>query len=703
MADDIIARVDEGHDLSGLFSIIRRQVPLVLASVILFVVLAFLVSKFLPRHYTAEAQLEYSPQETVSGTSNQPLSDLARDAKIDAQVQSAASLPVAVRVVEKLHLEKDPELASAAAEFVGKDAQGKQAIAAALLRNLNVTRVGTTTLFQISYTDKRPVKAMNIASAFADAYLDTELAVKMAQYSQTEQKLATRLQTMREEVELADGEVARFRIANNLLSQPDSVSTEQEISAIRTDLAMARADSAAASSRSSDSRSTVIGGGSSSPVSTAALASLQQQQAEVAKRVAALQSRYGDRHPVMLDARKELASIDAQLTRERAGLTRSTYAEGNAAGSRAASLQSSLSSAQARMAANVAASVKLGDLQRQAQVAREAYQQLLTTNNEQNASQSLAQADSRLASPATLPLDPSSPNVPVLLFLGAVAGLGIGLAIAFLRERWVQGLNTVDDIETLVGVDYLNSVPTPKSSIDNLQTDDPVEAVLLHPMSAYSESFRNLATSLSYAAKSDAGKVIGVTSSLPKEGKTTTSIAIARVLAAAGSSVILIDSDLRRRSVSKELASTAKLGLADVLSGKAPLDTVLFRDSSGMDVLPLTGTTPVTPKIFEDASFDALMLRLRKQYEYIILDTAPILAVTDTRMLLRQFDALALLVRWRSTPVRAVRAAVHQINAVGGDVTGIALTMVNLKTQAQSGHGDPSYYTGYMKDYYNVS
>jgi polysaccharide biosynthesis transport protein len=139
------------------------------------------------------------------------------------------------------------------------------------------------------------------------------------------------------------------------------------------------------------------------------------------------------------------------------------------------------------------------------------------------------------------------------------------------------------------------------------------------------------------------------------------------------------------------------------LSGKAPLDDVLFRDSSGMDVLPLTAGTPVTPKIFEDASFDALMQRLRKQYEYIVLDTAPILAVTDTRMLLRQFDALALLVRWRSTPVRAVRAAVHQINAVGGDVTGIALTMVNLKTQAQSGHGDPSYYTGYMKDYYNAS
>ena len=104
--------------------------------------------------------------------------------------------------------------------------------------------------------------------------------------------------------------------------------------------------------------------------------------------------------------------------------------------------------------------------------------------------------------------------------------------------------------------------------------------------------------------------------------------------------------------------------------------------------------------MFETTEFDELIAHLRELYDYIVVDTPPLLAVTDARILLRHFDATALLARWRSTPARAVRAAIHQVESVGGEITGIALTMVNLNAQAQATSGDPSYYTGYMKDYY---
>lgn len=704
MAEATNVRAEERQDLAGLFSRLKRHLPVIIACVVAFVVLAYLVSTMLPRRYTAPAQMEYTPQEAVAGTPQAAVSDLARDAKIDAEVQTMKSLPVAVRVVDQLKLDRDPVLREAAREFSTDAATGKQAIGGALLTNLNAARVGTTSLFEVSYTDQNPLKAMQIANAFAQAFMAEDMKNKVEQFQQVDGRLGGQLDTLRRAVERADGAVAAFRLRNNLLGLPDSVTAEQEISSIRGALASARAEEAAARARSAASGSTVVGGGGSSPYSTATLSSLRQQRAQVAARVAALQSRYGERYPALADARKELDAIDAQLSGEMRDLSRSAGNASLAAGSTSASLQASLEAAQARLANNVRASVELADLQRTAQNARDAYQQLLTTNTQQSAQQSIARPDSRVAAPATLPLKPSSPNVPVLLFMGAVLGLAVGLAIAYVRERWVQGLDTVDDIETMLGVDYFNSVPTPASSIEKPRTSDPAEATLLHPLSAYTESFRNLATSLSFAAQASGGKILGITSALPKEGKTTTSMSVARVLATGGSRTLLLDTDLRRRSVSVALAPQARAGLGEVLAGTASLGEVIVRDeSTGLDILPLAPTSGTSPHMFETPEFTALLAELRRLYDHIVVDTAPVLAVADTRVLAHHFDALAMLVRWRSTPARAARAALHQITSVGAGVTGVALTMVNLKVQSQSGYGDPSGYADYMKDYYAQS
>jgi capsular exopolysaccharide synthesis family protein len=704
MAEATNVRLEERQDLAGLFSRLKRHLPIIAACVVVALVLAYLVSTVLPRRYTAAAQMEYTPQSPIAGAPQPQLSDLARDAKIDAEVQTMKSLPVATRVVDLLHLERDPDLAAGARQFNTDAATGKQALAGALLANLAAARVGTTSLFEVSYTDKNPLKAMQIANAFTQAFMAEDTAGKADQYSQVDKRLATQLDQLRRSVERADAEVAAFRVRNNLLGQPDSLSAEQEIATIRSALASARAEEAAARARSSASGSTIVGGGSNSPFSTSALSALRQQRAQVAARVASLQSRYGDRYPALADAKKELASIDGQLDAEMRDLSRSAGNATQAANSTAASLQASLNAAEARLAGNVRASVELADLQRTAQNARDAYQQLLTTSTQQNAQQSISQPDSRVAAPASLPLKPSSPNVPVLLFMGAVLGLAVGLGIAYIRERWVQGLDNVDDIESMLGVDYFNSVPTPGSSIEKLRTSDPAEAVLVHPLSAYTEAYRNLATSLSYASSASGGKVLGITSALPKEGKTTTSISVARVLATGGSRVLLLDTDLRRRSVSIALAPQATIGLGDVFAGTRRLDdAILVEEATGLHVLPLAPSGTTSPKMFESDDFGEMLRTLRSRYDYIVVDTAPVLAVADTRLLAHHFDALALLVRWRSTPARATRAALHQIRSVGSEVTGVALTMVNLKAQTQSGFGDPSYYADYMKDYYAKS
>lgn len=701
MYQDRIARFDDRQDLAGVYSRFKRHMPLCAAIIFAFIVLAVAATQFMPKRYTGKVQLAFAPQSSIIKNIADPgLSDLAREAEIEAQLQFARSLAVANQVVKTLGLAKDPEIANEAKRF---KSGGGDAVAAAVLENFAARRVGQTPLIELSFTSSNPITAAKVANAFADSYLQNQVAQKLAQSKSTLGQLDARVELLRSQAESADAAVAEYRVRNNLIGNPDSVALEQEISAISTDLANARAISAEAyARRAAADRSTIIGS-NSGPIDNSTLAGLRAQRAEVVRKQGALSARYGERHPLIIDTQEELARIDGEIRNEMRGLSASAGAESSIAQARAASLAASLGSARSRLVANVRGGVGLADLERKAAIAREQYQSLLGTRGQETARRALFQPDSRLVSPATPPLSASSPSLMVNIVLGFALGLAIALATAYFRERWSQCLNTIDDIDRLLGVEFLNSVPTLRSSIDAPKTNDPSEAVVLHPLSSYAEAFRSLATTLLYRARETGdgrGKVIGITSSLPKEGKTTTSISVARVLALSGKRVAIMDADLRRRSITQTLAPEAAKGWVEVVEGLASLKDVLVVDGTGATLVPAAPNAHLAASPFSGPAFEQLMQDLRQSFDVIVVDTAPVLAVDDTRVLLGHLDALAMLARWRQTPVKAIRAALHQVRSVGGTVVGVAMTMVDLKNQARSGYGDASDYYGDMKEYY---
>lgn len=701
MYQDRIVAVEESQDLAGLYSRFRRHALMAAGVIAIFILVAIVATQFMPKRYTGRAQLAFAPQNSPVRASSDPgLSDQAREAVLEAQLQFVRSLTVANRVVAKLGLDKDPELRKGAERF---KSGGKDAIAAALLDNVGAKRIGQTPLIEISYTSPDPLQAAKIANAVADAYLENQVTEKLVQSKSTIEALDVRIAVLRKQAEDADAAVAAFRVQNNLLGNPDAVALEQEISTISTDLARARADAAEAQSRRAAAyRSTIIGS-NTGPVDGAALNALRVQRGEVVRKLGALDARYGDKHPLIIDAREELGRLDAEIGREMRNQSASASAQSSIAQARAGSISASLAGARGRLAANVRGGVGLADLERRAAIARDQYQNLLGTRGQETARRSLFQPDSRLVSPAVPPMSPSAPNLMVNLVLAIAAGLGVAVGIAFFRERWSQRLNTIDDINRLLGVDFLNSVPTMRSAIESPKTQDPAQAVTLHPLSSYAEAFRGLATTLVYRARDHGpgkGKVIGITSSLPKEGKTTTSISVAHVLALAGRKVAILDTDLRRRSVTLSLAPQAERGWVGALANGRPIEEVFIVDAAGATLVPAEADAHLGANPFSGPGFEALIERLRASFDVVVVDTAPVLAVDDTRILLRHLDALALLARWRQTPVKAIRAALHQVRTVGGSVAGVAMTMVDLKNQARSGYGDASDYYSEMQDYY---
>ncbi|MHC9418845.1 GumC family protein [Sphingomonas citri] len=676
--------------------------PISVAIVAATLVLAFVATKLMTPEYTATAQLQYAPNETLargaSGQGARPLGDQEREAAIGSQIQIINSLPVAKQVLTDKAIANNAHLREVA-KAMDPSGQSVDALASALLNNVSATRVGQTPLFTISYVDENPLDAARIANAFARAYLVVQAQQKAGGEDTGQTDTSKQLKLLAQQARDADAAVAAYRLRNNIVVDPASTAQGDALNTINSELAGARGEAAQAAARGAASGSTVISGG----VDTSALSSLRQQRAEAARDLAGLSARYGDRNPQVIDARQRVAELDKSVSREMASVSRSVRAESDAARARAASIESSLAQTRGQLASNVRASVELAELQRKADAARALYTNLLATVGQQTTSVAIVQPDAQVVSAAVPPLKPSSPRLLINLVVGFALGTALALALAYLRERWSQTINTIDDIQRLLGVDFLNSIPTLTSAIDKPRTKDPAEAVILHPMSSYAEAFRSLATTLIFdarEAKTEGGRVIGVTSALPREGKTTTTTSMARVLAMASTKVAIIDADLRRRSVTQAMCPDAAIGWTNALNGEATLRDVMITDQTGAVILPITPGAEKSQRIFETEAFKDMIATLRREFEVILIDTAPVLAVVDTRTMIPQLDSLALLTHWRRTPVKAVRAALHQIETVGGSVAGVAMTMVNLKTQAQSGYGDASYYYTDMKEYY---
>jgi len=209
------------------------------------------------------------------------------------------------------------------------------------------------------------------------------------------------------------------------------------------------------------------------------------------------------------------------------------------------------------------------------------------------------------------------------------------------------------------------------------------------PQSQMAESYRALRTSLLLTSLGGPPKVILVTSALPQEGKTTTSINTAIVLAQKGTRVLLIDADLRRPSIHKTLGMGPKTGLSNVLTGNATLQQAVARSNILPALFVLTaGTPPPNPaELLASSNMRDILAELREQYDHIIVDTPPTLSVTDAVVMSTRADAVVLVIRSGQTTKQALRRARDLLMQVNARVAGVLLNAVDLTS--------PDYYYYY--------
>jgi len=726
------SRLFAAPDLRRVMTSFRKRIRLFIAvALTVFLAVALFTVQSTPK-YTAVAKVMLDTRKEQVTDAQAVLSGVTVDSPaVDTEVEVIKSRQLAERVVKALNLDRDPEFNHAidngglsSLNLALRRAMGAASVADAnlndvvaqkrheqvvdeVLENLQVRRAGLTYVIDVAFESSNPSKAAVISNKFAELYLLEQLEAKFDATRQATIWLNSRLGELRGQVLQDEAAVQQYKIANNLLSASGTNLTEQEISNYNTTLAAARAEMAEDQARLRTARGQLAAGSAGDDVgealSSPVIGELRKQRAELSGRVADLQGRYGDRHPDMLKAKRQLSDIDTQIQQEITRIISNLQAKAQVSASRASAISGSLGSAHGTLASNSRAMVRLNELERGAEASRTLYESYLNRFKETTSQQGLEQSDSRIVSKAKIPTRQSSPKISLNLAAGLALGLIAAFAAIMVADGMDAGLTTAEDVEKRLDAAYLGGVPLLASIVEPGEKQlSPIDHVVEKPLSAFSEAFRNLRTSILQSRLGEPVKVVAVTSSLPGEGKTTTTICLGRAAALQGSRVVIVDCDLRRQTINRMFENPPSAGLLEVLSGAKTLDQVLTVDTvTGASILPLANNVFTPKDVFGSPAMDRLLQELRARFDLVLLDTAPLLPVADTRILASKADVLVFLARWRKTPQDAVEAAFRLLENSGAYVAGVVLTQIDMKQQSKYGLGDSGYYYAEYKKYYS--
>lgn len=333
---------------------------------------------------------------------------------------------------------------------------------------------------------------------------------------------------------------------------------------------------------------------------------------------------------------------------------------------------------------------QLGQLQREAQTTGELYQTFLSRLREASVQRGIYTADAVVISEARVPIAPSYPQKMSFVMAGAMFGAILAAVMVGLLEAFDRSFRLPEELESQSGCAVIGSVPEVKL----MRGRSPIDYMTKNPTSPFAESIRNLRTSIQLSDVDRKSKVICFTSAVQREGKTTTALATANSFASrnsGGRRTIIIDLDLRVRRVSKlTQAGQEGAGLLAYMRGNATLDEIIVAgEEFPFDVIGVEQTVKVTTDMFSSHRFEQLIADLRQRYDVIVLDTPPVLALPDARLISKIADMTIFAVRWKSTSRYLVQHALRLLNMFGSRNLSMVMTYVNL--------GKATGYSGYYK------
>lgn len=546
----------------------------------------------------------------------------------------------------------------------------------------------------ISFTSEDPKLAALIANTMAEEYLNYQLSVKFEATQQANLWLNDKLNNLKKRVRESELAVEMFKEKFDLIESDGRTLNDQQLSELNSQLILARTERAQAQSRLRITNDAI--NSSSEVLDSRLIQSLRSQEAEVLRKKSDLQGRYGSKHPKMINVHRELRDLRDKIKIEIQKIMNSLENEVQIALSREEALEESLDQLTNKAQTSNVARVQLDELVRERNSNQSLYEAFLVRFKEVGENLDLQKADARIITEAEEPLKPSSPRTKLILMMALVAGAMLGVLIAFIMEKLDNAFRSIEELEEYLGVAGLGIIPhigKEASFIDYL---------VKKPNSFFAESLRSVLTSLRLSNPDKPPKTVMVTSSTHSEGKSSFCISLASVMASAGHKVLLVDCDLKRPSIAKKLDIKNDTGLTDLLVGDVNARQVISRyGKKGFYVISNSRSNISNSQdLLGSRKMEQFIEQMKAEFDLVILDTPPVLPVSDAIVVSRFSDACLFMTLWQKTPRQMADSAIKQLKSCNVNVTGTLLTQVDMDKKDLLGYGTKGYYYGSYSKYY---
>ncbi len=692
-------------DLRNIVDLLKRRLWLIVLVTVLALAAAGLALVTLKPVYTATALVLVDPSKKNLLDPDAQLTGSSSDSlRVDSEVELVKSETTLLAVADELDLVNDPEFGlrlgirdTLMAFFriaEPKLPTGEEALSAVIdkLRDaVTVQRRGLTFLIAVNARSGRPHFAADIANSLTKYYIQQQLEAKVASTLASRDIIEARIANANAMVAQTEGAFDGFLDQN--LSRISDLTGRTDLEQMRSEIdtiIASRAQSSAAADLAEQSLARRDWSAVADSLKDEAVANLERQRVALRDKLADA----AEGSPSAIDLRSSLQGVESQLGEAASAAVSSLRQEVATSQSRVSELRGQLRNSV--LSSNLPADIltTIYSLQQTAEIARSQYQALLTRRQDLDTQAFLQVADSRVASEATAPSKPSFPNPRLILILAGLAGLGLGVGLAFLVENFVGGFTSESQAESILRVPAMAAVPRQRPlKVNGGEALTVADSLVLAPLSIYSESIRRVRVGVDQAVRKRrdpksteerAGMVLAVSSAAPGEGKTTLALSLSRAYALAGMSTLLIDCDLRKPSVHRQLGMKASDGLLEYLAGSS--DTVELKSIMTVDVgsgaqivLGSRRSDIATDQLVAGKTFARLVAAAKKNFDIVVLDTPPVGPVVDGLYLAGMADAIVFVVKWSSTPQQEVKAAVASLGSAKADGVPI-LAVLNQQT-----------------------
>jgi capsular exopolysaccharide synthesis family protein len=702
----------EKNSVREYWRLIRKRKWIVLATLVVLVTIVTIGTVLTRPVYRAETKIEIG-RETERVMAGQRIMEVEtanvfNPFYLQTQIDILRSRDLARRVIQRLNLVEEVEFKSKGVDALEEN-ERDVVLVNAFQRRYDVSAGRQTRVVSLTFDAYNSKLAADVVNTIAGEYITWSMENRLQGVGTAKEFLAKRVQEAEANMRLAEAELQQYLAEHKIISLDDSgnitIARTEQLNRQLTDVENERRSAEALYYRSREVPADEL----PPVVNDATVQTLTRELSKQRQELANLSARYQPGYPAVKQVQEQIKQLESQLTDAKLRIVKNIETQYQVARKREADVKMALGQSKVEAIQQNREATDLNLKKQKVETSRKTYEDLGQRLRQAEVESDFRPSNIRIIQQAEIPISPVKPNRTLNIGLSILIGLALGVGLAFFVEYLNNTINTAEDVERFLQLPSLGAIPSlqrlAKNKALSLGVPNGKDSLVLgtnnaelvsghEPISSFAESYRALRTSLLLSSADHAPRTTLITSSHPAEGKTTIVANTAISLAQTGARVLVLDADMRRPRCHKILNAKNDFGLSTYLSRDIRLEDVIQEHDIPNLFVMAAGPVPPNPsELLSSIKLRFLITELEEQFDHIVIDSPPVIHVTDAMIISPHVDGVVIVVKGGQTPREAVQRAKQALMDVNAKIFGVVLNCINPDAE--------NYYYNYKYSYYH--